>query len=219
MGTEKAQAFPLERQKLGQGFQSNTLKPVVQEYGEKTSYVTTRPSLRRNFLWAMIGDGVYAGCQWGLLIITAKLGNAAMVGQFALGLAITAPVIIFCGLSLRAIQATDAKSEYEFGDYLALRLTTTLCALAMIPVVTLIAQYRRETTLVILWIGLAKGIETISEIYYSLLQRHERMDLIATSLMIKGPLSLVALPVGLSITGSRVGGGVGMAAAAASVVL
>lgn len=176
-------------------------------------------SLRRNLVWSLSGDTAYAASQWAMVIVIAKLGNPEMVGQFALGLAVTAPVIIFSGLSLRVIQATDAKSEYEFGEYLALRLTTTLCALVVIPGVILIGQYRRETTLVILCIGLAKGLETISEIYYGLLQRHERMDLIATSLIIKGSLSLIALTVGLSVTGTMVGGVVGMMAAWAIVLL
>lgn len=47
------------------------------------------------------------------------------VGEFALALAITAPVVIGAGLSLRGVQATDAASEYHFGNYLLLRLLTT----------------------------------------------------------------------------------------------
>jgi len=38
----------------------------------------------------------------------AKLGNASMVGQYALALAIAAPVFMLTNLQLRAVQATDA---------------------------------------------------------------------------------------------------------------
>src|ERR1043165_9211480 len=78
-------------------------------------------SLRANFLWSLTGTIIYAGCQWGMLVALAKLGDAEMVGQFALALAVTAPVLMFTNLQLRSVQATDARKDYAFGDYLALR--------------------------------------------------------------------------------------------------
>src|SRR5262245_13252375 len=72
----------------------------------------TRPSLRTNFLWTLAGNVVYAGCQWGMLIVLAKLGTPAMVGEFSLGLAICAPIFMLSNLNLRGVQATDARGEY-----------------------------------------------------------------------------------------------------------
>lgn len=69
-------------------------------------------------MWTFIGNVVYAGCQWGMLVVLTKLGSPEMVGQFALGLAITAPVFRFADLRLRNVQATDTRREYLFGDYL-----------------------------------------------------------------------------------------------------
>ena len=70
-------------------------------------------SLTWNFSWTIAGDVIYAACQWGMLIVLAKLGSPEMVGQFALGLAVTAPVIIFANLALRQIQSTDVRNEFE----------------------------------------------------------------------------------------------------------
>lgn len=168
-------------------------------------------SLRHNFAWTLAGNVVYAGCQWGMLIVLAKLGSPVMVGQFALGLAVTAPVIMFSQLALRAVQATDARREYLFGHYLGLRFSTTILALLLIAGITLAGGYRPETTLVILSLGLAKGFESISDVIYGLLQQHERMDRIAVSMMLKGPLSLLALAAGVWLTGSVFWGALGMA--------
>jgi O-antigen/teichoic acid export membrane protein len=161
-------------------------------------------SIRHNALWTVVGDGVYAACQWGMLIVIAKFGTLEMVGQFALGLAITAPIIIGANLALRAIQATDAKSEYEFSEYLGLRLMTT--TMAFMCIAALSVMFRLETSMIVLSIALAKGIEAISEIYYALLQKHERMHLIATSMIIKGVLSLAALTAALYLTGNLLWG-------------
>jgi len=176
-------------------------------------------SLRANFSWTFAGNVIYAGCQWGMLVVLAKLGSPERVGQFALGLAITAPVIMFTNLQLRAVQATDARQEYLFGDYLALRLVTTALALLVIVGIVLGSGYRWETALVILAVGIAKAFESISDAFYGLLQQHERMDRIAKSMIIKGFLSLVALGVGVYLTGSVFWGAVGLIMAWALILV
>src|SRR5690606_20475603 len=87
---------------------------------------TMRPSLRRNFAWTFAGNSVYMASQWGMLVVLAKLGSPSVVGQFAYALAIVSPAILFGNLQLRAILATDIETEYEFGDYVALRLLTSM---------------------------------------------------------------------------------------------
>ena len=170
-------------------------------------------SLRSNFSWAFVGNLVYAGSQWGMLIVLAKLGSPEWVGQFALGLAVTAPIIMFCNLQLRALQATDARREYRFGHYLALRLATTALALLVIAGIALLGRFRAGTALVILAIGAAKSFEAISDVLYGLFQQHERMELIAGSMMIKGPLSLAALMVAVYFTRNVLWGSVALAVA------
>lgn len=170
-------------------------------------------SLRRNFSWTFTGNLVYAGSQWGMLVLLAKLGSPEMVGQFTLGLAVTAPVMMFTNLQLRAIQATDAKGEYSFNDYLALRLLGTVLAFLIITGITLTSGYPWKLSLVILVIGFSKGIESISDVFYGLIQQHERMDWISISSMIKGILSLLVLDLGMILTHSVLGGTIGLAIA------
>src|ERR1044072_4016691 len=64
-------------------------------------------SLRTNFSWTLAGNLIYSGCQWGVLIVLARLGSPEQVGQFALALAVTAPVIMLSNLQLRGVLATD----------------------------------------------------------------------------------------------------------------
>src|SRR5687767_4178506 len=73
-------------------------------------------SLPVNFAWAITGQAAYAASQWGILIVLAKLGTPAMVGQFALGFAIAAPVFMFANLQLRAVIATDASQDFRIAD-------------------------------------------------------------------------------------------------------
>ncbi len=154
-----------------------------------------------------------------MLVVLAKFGSPEMVGQFTLGLALTAPVVMFAELQLRLVQATDAKNQYVFADYLGLRLLGIGLALIAIALITFSVGYRWETSLVILLVGLAKGIESISDVFHGLIQQHERMDRIAISLMIKGPLSLLLLAIGVHILGSLVWGVAGLVVAWAVILV
>lgn len=189
------------------------------EVRELKRYVSRVPSLKKNLSWTFMGNTVYVFCQWGMLAALAKLGNPEMVGQFALGLAVTAPIVLFFNFALRQIQATDARRQYTFGDYLGLRLVTTALALLAIILVALFAQYSRETALVIVMVGLAKSFEAVSDVFYGLLQQRERMDRISKSMIIKGLLSLVALVTVVYLTGSVLWGAASLAAVWALVLV
>jgi O-antigen/teichoic acid export membrane protein len=171
----------------------------------------SRLSLRSNFAWTLAGNTVYAGSQWGIVIALAKLGSPETVGQFALALAITAPIFMFTNLQLRSIQATDAVGEYRFGDYLSLRLITTVIALLVITGLTLVCGYQRDTVYVILAVGLAKAFESVSDVFYGLQQQHERMDRIAVSMMIRGLLSVAVFVLAFHLTGNLCWAVAGMA--------
>lgn len=176
-------------------------------------------SLRVNFAWSLLGNVVYAASQWGILVVLAKVGTPETVGQFTLGLAISAPIIMFAGLQLRAVQATDAHEEYKFGHYLGLRLLMAALAFAIIVGIALVSSYETAVVLTISAVALAKVFESISDVSYGLFQRHERMDRVAISMVIKGPLSLVTLGLIVWWADSVVLGAVGLAMAWLALLL
>ncbi|HET9183686.1 MAG TPA: lipopolysaccharide biosynthesis protein [Candidatus Angelobacter sp.] len=150
------------------------------------------PSLRTNFKWTFAGSMIYAGCQWGMLSILAKAGSATIVGQFALGLAIAAPVFMFTNLQLRGVQATDARSEFEFCDYFTLRLLASTLGLITVAAIAFTLRYDLTTRLVVILVAAAKTVESLSDVVAGLLQKFERLDQVAVSLMIRGALSVAA---------------------------
>jgi len=91
-----------------------------------------RLSLRQGVTWTFVSNLVYAASRAGILAVLVTFGTAELVGLFNLGLRIVVPALLFTDLSLRAVQATDARREYEFRDYFGLRLFTTLLALPAI---------------------------------------------------------------------------------------
>jgi len=180
---------------------------------------TSGLSLRANFSWTFVGNTINAAAWFGMTIVLAKLGSPEHVGQFALGLAVTAPIFMFATLRLRDVQATDSKQEFLFGDYFAMRLITTVLALLAVVGIVIVSGYQGEVALVILAHGASKASEAISDSFYGLFMQQERLDRIAKSMIIKGPLSLIGLGLGFYLTGSVFWGVVGLTLARAVIMV
>jgi O-antigen/teichoic acid export membrane protein len=169
-------------------------------------------SLRRSVAWTLVGNALYAASQWGILVAIARLGSPTDVGTFALGLAVTAPVMLFANLKLRSVQATDQRGEYTFSEYLTLRAGTTTLALAVIVGVAAATRASGEERWVIALVGLAKAVESGSDLVYGFAQQRQRMAAIARSLIVRGLASLVAVASAMALTGSVVTAATALAA-------
>jgi O-antigen/teichoic acid export membrane protein len=154
-----------------------------------------RSSLSADFSWTLVGNAIYAAGQFATLMTLAKLVRPELVGQYALGLAVVYPVMMFTNLQLRQVMTSGVRQDLPFGHYLSLRLQTTALALGIILAITQILGYRMELTAVILMVGAAYGIETISDVYYARLQLHDRMAEISKSLISRALLSVLGLGI------------------------
>jgi O-antigen/teichoic acid export membrane protein len=125
--------------------------------------------------------------------VLAKIGTPEFVGQYALALAISGPVMFFCNLQLRAILASDAGYAHGFSDYWRLRVLTAPLAWLVVIAVAFLGRFGLETAIVIAVAGAVKSLETLSDICYGASQRDNRLDLVGKSLSIKGLLSIAAM--------------------------
>jgi O-antigen/teichoic acid export membrane protein len=154
-----------------------------------------------------------------MLVVLAKNGSPEMVGRFALALGMTAPILLLSSLQLRAVQATDARERFHFGQYLALRLLTTAAALVVCAVAAVVGTRTSDDALVILLIALAKCVDSVSDVLYGFFQRHETMRTIAVSMMWKGLISMGALWVVVVATRSLVCASAAVALASTTTLL
>ncbi len=177
------------------------------------------PRLRHSFGWTLAGNVVYAACQWGILVVLAKLSTPEAVGAFALAYALSAPVFLLAGLSLRASQATDAARGFRFADYLGVRVAGMAVAFAFTGAIVALSSYDAATTLVVLTVAAAKAIEGLSDVHYGALQQHERMRPIAVSLVLRGVLSVASVAAVLRAGGSLVAAVAALALGWAAVLL
>ncbi len=180
--------------------------------GDEVRAPSSGSAVGRGFLWLLAGHATYMLCQWGMLVVLARLGSPEKVGQFALALATSAPLVLFTNLGLRRVLVTDARAEFRFADYLGLRILTGGAAVGMIGLVAFSAGFSRETAAIVAAMGVAKAVEAVVDIVHGLFQKRDRPHLIAASCALRGLLSLAGLAVALRATGEVLGAVLGMAA-------
>ena len=156
-------------------------------------------SVRSNFVWSLGGNVLYAFCQWGVLVVLAKMCSQETVGTYVLGITVTSPICLFAGLQLRRLQATDANEEYQFGHYLGLQLLA--CGVAMLACwgAGWFSGYHDAALAVILLVGFSKAVETLSNTFYGLFQQRERLDRISKSMVLQSVLSAAGLCGGIML--------------------
>ncbi|RKR91335.1 O-antigen/teichoic acid export membrane protein [Micromonospora pisi] len=150
--------------------------------------------------WSLLGILVAALAQWLVIVVLARYGNPAMIGQYALGLAVAAPVTLVAGLALRTVQVTDAHSRFSFDDYLRLRLLGMTVATVVVAVVATFVG--PSGAVVVLLVGIAKALDGVGDIYLGLFQRHGRMKSISLSMIVNGVATVLAVTTLLVLTGS-----------------
>jgi O-antigen/teichoic acid export membrane protein len=156
--------------------------------------------LRSSFTWLLSGNVLYSACQWGIVWAIARLGSTQQVGEYALGMAISAPIMLFGNFQLRALIASDLKETFALGQYLSFRFVSLGLGMLLIAILAFATQADQGVARVILLVGLAQAMDFVSETFYGVMQREERLDRLSRSLLMKGPIALGALVAVMYLT-------------------
>ncbi len=160
----------------------------------------TEKRIVSNVRWTFTGNALYAASQWAMIVILARYMDPQTVGTFALAFAITAPVMIFFNMQLRAVEATDVTGKYAFREYFQTRVITTSAALLITLLILVLLHENRSTLLVIVLIALSKATESLSDVIHGYWQLGERMELVGKSLSIRALLTLGTFTFGIATT-------------------
>lgn len=165
-----------------------------------------------------MGRVALAGANWTMLVLLAKLTSRADVGQYALAVAIAAPVMTASRLYLRSILATDQRREFAVVDYTATAFIMAAtgflasCGLAML-------LDDVASRMLVLVVASYFAIESFCELMYGVFQREERMDFVGWSMLWRGISTIVIAGTVLWVTGSMLMAMAGVLVTTAAVLL
>jgi O-antigen/teichoic acid export membrane protein len=175
--------------------------------------------MRSNVRWNLVGNVVYALGQCLQLVILARMGGPAAVGAYAFALALTGPVMVFASLSLRFMHASDARDAYLFREYLYLRGATTVAAVFGVMIIAGVTGVPHSSWSVLLPVCCMRAADALSDIYYGVWQRHERMSVIAWAMMLNSVSSAAFMTAAAFLGGGVPGAAVGSALGSCAALL
>jgi O-antigen/teichoic acid export membrane protein len=179
-----------------------TAEPEVQSSNNQEDHArkVRGPTLRGDFLWTFFGNGIYAACQWGVLVLLAKTGSPELVGHYSFAIAVAMPIITFATFQLRSVQVTDIREQHSFGDYLGFRVWTMVAAMVALTTICFAFRYPAASVGLIELLGIGLAVEALSDVYYARMQSRHSMDRIAKSMIARGLLSLVGIALVMWLT-------------------
>ena len=146
-----------------------------------------------DFSWTFLGNGIFAGCQWGIIIILAKLVTTEVVGQYSLSQAIIGPSLMFTTFHLRGVVASDLKNQFTNREYFGFRIITLTIGLLLGMTVALLSVRSAIQLTMVALVGLTQAAELTSDTLYGFRQRRGDLVRPATSMILKGLCGLLAL--------------------------
>jgi O-antigen/teichoic acid export membrane protein len=206
------------------------MEPIKQRSGESAEAPGQGSSLRPsvagtslpvhfNFSWMLVGNGAFSLSQWAQVAVLAKLASPALVGEYALALALVSPVFMFTDLQLSAVQATDARHRYEFSDFAMLRLLSCCVALLVVAALAFAVPAGRSIRPLALVLVLGLAADSLCDIFGGLQQKHERMDRLGISLLLRALLSVALFTTVFRQTHSILAAAATLPAVSAAVLL
>ena len=176
---------------------SMNIAPALEDRRFARAQTAASPGLLGDFTWTLIGNGIFSFCQWGIIIVLAKLVTTEAVGQYSLSQAILGPVLMFVAFGLRVAVASDLKDQFTNREYLGFR-QFTLAIGVLVAVLLALATARSSTVVAMVAImGLTQAAELTSDTLYGFHQRKDDLVRPATSIIMKSLIGLMVLTAGI----------------------
>lgn len=147
-----------------------------------------KESLKNSVFWSFVGNLIFLGCQWLVMLVLARMGTPFLAGQYAIALGFTMPVIAVCQMQLTQLQITDIKKEHSLKDYFVFRSIMLLIGFLLILLLTIISHVTDLKLIVFLFI--TKGFESLGEVVYGQLQLSDKFKELAFIKIFRGILTI-----------------------------
>lgn len=161
-------------------------------------------SLQKNMAWNSVGSLVYLGCSWLTTVLVVTLSsNYSDSGALAVAMSVGNLTSAIVAFKVRPIQVSLPESGGTSGDFVGLRVVTSLVAL-LFTVAYCLLSVSPENYLVVALYALFKVVESFVDVYHGIFQKHNRLDFAGKSQIVRGVLLLVSFVLGFTVFNSLV---------------
>ncbi|MCL2355024.1 MAG: lipopolysaccharide biosynthesis protein [Oscillospiraceae bacterium] len=144
----------------------------------------------RNFIWNTMGSTFNSFNSLFFLIVVTRLNGLYDAGIFSFAFAMATIFFVIGVYSGRVFQVTECDGSISDKDFIVHRIITCVAMLLVSFVFVIANGYGIYKLAIFMLICLFRCIEALSEVFYGIVQKNERLDIAGKSLFIKALLGI-----------------------------
>ncbi len=149
-------------------------------------------TLKKDFVWNTLGSLIHAFNSLFFLIIVTRINGLENSGIFSYAFTISNIFLIVATFGGRNYQITDIKKEFSDNVYKNFRYLTTIISLILFALLFLLFKYSIYKYLIIIFLIIIRSFESLSDVYFGIFQKNNKLYLVGISLFFKNFLALIA---------------------------
>lgn len=148
--------------------------------------------LKKDFIWNTLGSLIHAFNSLFFLMIVTRINGLENSGIFSYAFTISNIFLTVATFGGRNYQITDTKKEFSDNLYKNFRYLTTIISLVLFTLLFLLFKYSTYKYLIIILLIVVRSFESLSDVYFGIFQKNNKLYLVGISLFFKNLLALIA---------------------------
>lgn len=160
-----------------------------------------RNSTALNFMWNMIGSGIYSLVSMMLSVVVIRIIGENDGGVFSIAITVSQMMLYIAYFEQRTYQVTDTENKYDFSQYHGAKIIA--CVLMMVCsaiYIFFLKSYTIEKSEIIMLMCVYRMLDGYADLYEGQFQLDERLYLAGKSMAFRSIFSASILLLTLSIT-------------------
>ena len=147
--------------------------------------------ISKDFVWNMIGTGTIAVLSFVLMVIVTRINGLDDAGIFSYGFGLANLMYIFACYGGRSYQVTDSQNEFANSQYVSSRVVLYFISLIFSIILLKIFNYHGSKFIVLFIIIASKCLEAVSDTYYGILQKKDKLYIAGVLATIKNIIVII----------------------------
>lgn len=159
-----------------------------------------KDNMKKNIIWNTIGVFTLSLTSFVYSLILVRLCNLSITGIWSYAFAIACTSVTLASFGGRTYQVTDAKSDISTFTYVSSRYMTVILTFILVFCFITVKNFSFSKSLIILLLCIFKFCEELSDVYYGILQKHNKLYIVGKSMFFKSICNMILFFIGTYIT-------------------
>ena len=151
-----------------------------------------KDNLKKNIIWNTIGVFTFSLTSLIYTVILMRYSSLKITGIFSFGFALACTTTALASLGGRTYQVTDVKNELTPFTYIISRYITVFTVTILVFAYILMRNYSMNKFLIVFILCLFKYLEELSDVYYGIMQKEDKLYYVGQFQLFKSILNVFA---------------------------